>query len=200
MLTHTTTQILDSLRDPTNSAMWSQFDQRFRPVLIAFARAQGLSDDDAADVAQTTLTQFTADYQAGRYDRSRGRLSSWIIGIAQHRVIDLLRAGARRRIERGESAFEQRAHAPGDSALNEAWRLARERVLSQKAMEVLRTQSRLDERTIKAFELSAIRNVPAEAVAAECAMSVSEVYVAKNRVIKKLKEIVAHLTQEFDDE
>lgn len=200
MLTHTTTQILDSLRDPSNGAMWSQFDQRFRPVLIAFARGQGLSEDDAADVAQTTLTQFTADYQAGRYDRTRGRLSSWIIGIAQHRVIDLLRAGARRRIERGESAIDNRAHAPGDGALNDAWRMARERVLSQKAMDVLRTQSRLDERTIKAFELSAVRSVPPEAVAAECGMSVPEVYVAKNRVIKKLKEIVAHLTQEFDDE
>ena len=37
-------------------------------------------------------------------------------------------------------------------------------------------------------------------VAAECGMSVAEVYVAKNRAIKKLREIVALLTQEFDDE
>ena len=77
------------------------------------------------------------------------------------------------------------------------WEEETQRVVMERALEELRTDTRLEERTIRAFELSALRSMPAEAVAAECQMSVPEVYVAKNRAIKKLREIVARLQEEF---
>ncbi|MBL0921707.1 MAG: amidase, partial [Phycisphaerales bacterium] len=69
----------------------------------------------------------------------------------------------------------------------------------ERALRALRGDTRLSERTVRAFELAALRHMPAEAVAAECAMTVSEVYVAKNRVIKKLREIVEQFTREYDE-
>lgn len=200
MLTRTTTQLLDSLRDPSNQGLWTQFDHRYRPVLRSFARAQGLSDEDAAEVAQETLAQFTADYNAGRYDRSRGRLSAWIIGIARNRVVDLARARQRRRLQRGESALGDVAELPDAATVTQEWETARRKVIFERALESLRADTRMGERTIRAFELCAIRSVPPEAAAAQCGMTVAEVYVAKNRAIKKLREIVAEFTQEFDEE
>src|SRR5438067_220203 len=105
MFTRTTTQLLESLRDPNNDGLWQLFDERYRPVLMAFARRRGLSEEDAAEVAQETLTQCMSDYRAGRYERSKGRLSSWIIGIARNRVVDQGRARQRARVERGESGM-----------------------------------------------------------------------------------------------
>jgi RNA polymerase sigma-70 factor (ECF subfamily) len=197
VFTRTTTQILESLRDPANAGLWQMFDDRYRPVVFAFARRQGLSEEEAGEVAQVTLAQFTADYRAGRYQRDKGRLSSWIIGIARNRVIDAGRAKARRRGERGESALVE---VPDQAAAESDWREARQKVILERAMDVLRSETKMDERTIRAFDLCAIRNVPAETAAAECGMTVNEVYVAKNRAIKKLREIVAAFTQEFDDE
>ncbi len=197
MLTRTTTQLLESLKDPSDHGSWSALDDRYRPVLAAFARRLGLCDDDAAEVAQLTLTEFAADYRAGRYDRSRGRLSSWMIGIARNRVADRGRALMRQRQLRGESAL---GDVPDDSTVTDAWDTARQRVIFERALEVLRGQTRLNDRTVLAFELCALRNTPPESAAAECGMTVAEVYVAKNRAIKKLREIVAQLTQEFDDE
>ena len=196
MLTRTTTHILDQLRDPNNAEMWQLFDARFRPVIIAFARKRGLGQDEAAEVAQVVLAQFTADYQAGRYDRSRGRLSSWIIGIASHRIADVGRAHQRASIERGESAI---VNMSADRASDGDWQEAIQKVILERAMNVLMNDTRMDARTIRAFELCAVRNVPAEAAATECDMTVAEVYVAKNRAIKKLRDIVAELTEEFDD-
>jgi DNA-directed RNA polymerase specialized sigma24 family protein len=112
-------------------------------------------------------------------------------------VVDAGRAKARQRRERGVSAMEE---LPDEGAMEQDWREARQKVILERAMEVLRTETKMDERTIKAFDLCAVRNVPAEAAAAECGMTVNEVYVAKNRAIKKLREIVATFTQEFDDE
>lgn len=197
MLTRTTTQLLESLKDPSNQGSWSALDERYRPVLAAFARRLGLGEDDAAEVAQLTLSEFAADYRAGRYDRSRGRLSSWMIGIARNRVADRARAMARQRQLRGESAL---AEVPDESTVTEAWETARQKVVFERALAVLRSETRLNDRTILAFELCALRNTPPESAAAECGMTVAEVYVAKNRAIKKLREIVSQLTREFEDE
>jgi len=196
VFTRTTTQILDSLRDEADDGLWQLFDDRYRPVIIAFARRQGLSEEDSADVAQTTLAQFTADFRAGRYDRTRGRLSSWIIGIARNRIADVGRARARRGVQRGESALIDISEEDAGAH----WAEARQRIILDRAMQMLRSQTNLDERTIAAFDLCALRRVPPEAAAAQCGMTVAEVYVAKNRAIKKLREIVAQMTQEFDDE
>jgi len=197
VVTKTTTQLLESLRNPSNEDLWREFDDRYRPVLFALARSQGLGEEDAAEVAQLTLAQFSNDYRAGRYDRGRGRLSSWIIGIARNRIADHGRQRRRQRLERGESALVDVAD---DASLAEAWESARRRVVFERALNVLRNDTRMGERTIKAFELCAIRNAPAEAAAEECGMTVAEVYVAKNRAIKKLREIVAEFTQEYDEE
>lgn len=196
MFTRTTTQLLESLREPGNDALWAEFDDRYRPVLLAFARAQGLDADAASEVAQVTLAQFSRDFGAGRYARERVRLSSWILAIARHRLIDLKRAHQRRRIERGQSAVDD---ASDERGLADAWESARQRVILERAFAVLRSEQRLGERTIQAFELCALRRVPPEAAAVECGMSVAETYVAKNRAIKRLREIVAHITMEFDD-
>lgn len=196
MVTRTTTQLLESLQDPANHAPWQDFDDRYRPVLVAFARSHGLSEEESAEVAQLALAQFAADFRAGAYQRDRGRLSSWLIGIARNRIADCGRAHQRRRQHRGESALINLADEPAASA---AWEAARQKVIFARAMDVLRTDSRMGERTIRAFELCAVRNTPAEEAARECGMSVAEVYVAKNRAIKKLREIVADLTVEFDE-
>lgn len=195
MLTWTTTQILDSLHDSKNTDIWLAFDQRYRPVLVAFARQRGLSEEDAADVAQTTLAEFVSDYRAGKYDRSRGRLSSWIIGIASNRIADIGRMQKRRGSMRGQSGFVDVAADDAEKQWDESLR----RVVLERALAMLRLKTRLDPRTIAAFELCSIRGVPAEAAAAECGMTAAEVYVAKNRVIQKLRTIVAELTQEYDE-
>lgn len=199
LLTQTTTQLLDSLRDPENGRLWTLFDQRYRPVLLDFARKRGLGEEEASDVAQETLAQFASDYANGRYDRSRGRLSSWIIGIASNRIADAGRDARRRKVRRGDSALDNLAgDGSADPSDDADWRESVRRVIFEQALANLRSGSRFDERTIRAFELAALRGVPPAASAEACGMTVDEVYVAKNRVIKKLRELVAQITLEFD--
>ena len=105
MLTRTTTALLDDLADPANEAVWHDFDARYRPVLVGFGRRLGLGAEDAADAAQDALARFVRSYREGRYDRGRGRLSSWIIGIARNCIVDQMRTRAARHEERGISAM-----------------------------------------------------------------------------------------------
>ncbi len=195
----TTTALLESLHDVGNAHIWEEFDGRYRPILIGFAMKLGLAHQDAADVAQQALTEFVRDYRAGQYERGKGRLSSWLISIARNRTVDLQRSQGRRRDWRGESAIDQ--GPVQDSAHDSAhWEAERKQVILARALSSLREKSRMSEHTIRAFELVALRGVPAQAAAEQCAMSVDEVYVAKNRVTRQLREIVTEMTHAYDDE
>jgi RNA polymerase sigma-70 factor, ECF subfamily len=186
----TTTVLLESLMDPARDAVWHEFDARYRPLLTAFAARLGLDASEAEDVAQEILVDFVRAYRGGKYDRTRGRLSSWIIAIARHRVLRRRLAVGRAQSQRCESALVEL----GDPAqLSAVWDDEQRRLIIVRAMEVLRA-GRTSEPALRAFELVAVRGVPAQEAARQCGMSVDEVYTAKHRVAARLREIVAELT------
>ncbi len=195
MITRTTTAMLEDLTDSTNDQAWREFDARFRPILIAFARKLGLGDADAADVAQETLARVVKSYRAGKYDRTRGRLHSWIVGIAQHCIHDHRATGAARREQRGVSAI---IDLPQRDRLAELWDQQCEREILQQALRTLGTETRTDARTIRAFELFALRHQPPEEVARDLGMTTNDVYLAKHRCLKRLRAIVADLNVAYE--
>jgi len=192
----TTTLLLEQLKEDGNQTAWRQFDERFRGVVLGAARKIGLDEADAADVAQETMVQSLRDYKAGRYDRSRGRLSSWIIAIAHHRITDVLRKKERGAHQIGDTRMRQ---LPAMEEVSDAWSEALRDNVFREAWEVVGAESKLSPANLRAFELVVIRGVPPEAVASECGMSVDQVYVAKNRVSTKLREIVERLTLAYED-
>ena len=185
-----TTCLLEGLADPAQVEAWFEFDSRYRPVVHAFARRLGLKEADAEDVAQETLTRFLSSYRAGRYDHTRGRLSTWIVSIARHCVLDLHRLHAERRGWRGESALLDLAD---EGSLIVLWDEECRRRIMDLAMRDLREGTRFDERTIRAFELVAFEEKPPADVAELLAMSVDSVYTAKNRCLTYLREAVTRL-------
>jgi RNA polymerase sigma factor (sigma-70 family) len=195
MLTRTTTALLDDLADPANDEVWRQIDSRYRPVLTAFAAQLGLSDDDAADAAQETLHRFLTAFRAGRYERGRGRLSSWIIGIARNCVAERKRQTARRREQHGMSAIGE---IPGEERQSQMWEAACQREILRRAVEALSAETRFDDRTIEAFELIAFRQLSAAEVAQRLDMTMNDVYLAKHRCLKRLRELVERITVAFE--
>ncbi|MBS0191322.1 MAG: RNA polymerase sigma factor [Phycisphaerales bacterium] len=192
----TTTLLLDQLKEDGNESAWRQIDERFRGVVLGAARKIGLNESDAADVAQETLVQTLRDYRAGKYDRSRGRLSSWIIGIAHHRITDVLRRHERTKGQAGETTLRE---LPAVEDVTTAWSAALRDDVFRQAWERVHSETNLSPGNLRAFELVVLRSVPAEAAAAECGITVDQVYVAKNRVSAKLKEIVERLTLAYED-
>jgi RNA polymerase sigma factor (sigma-70 family) len=203
----TTTALLDALSQPAGApsdVVWTTFDRRYRPIIAAFAVKLGLAEQEATEVAQATMADFAREFQLGRYERGKGRLRSWIIRIAHNRTMDMHRERLRRRVERGESAIVQiPVSSPSPHAAAEAlWEAERRRAILDEALVQLRegTGARTSDATLRAFELFALQQVPAEAVAEQCGMSVHEVYVAKTRVTGRLRAIVAALTEAYDRE
>jgi len=186
-LENTTTELLAGLHDRENRVAWEEFDRRYRPILIAFLRRMGLDEADSADVAQETLSCFIKDYRENKYDRSQGRLRTWLIGIARFRLADLRRADGRRREVRGESAM---AALPAEPEAEAIWDAEQRRHIFDLAIRELRDSGRFVDRTIDAFERVVLRAEPVSEVAAELGMTAQEIYNAKNRVVERLREIM----------
>ncbi|MBL8764257.1 MAG: hypothetical protein JNM07_08300 [Phycisphaerae bacterium] len=192
----TTTKLLDALRDFADEPSWAQIDSRFRPVIVGLSRRLGLSQTEAEDVAQQTLSEFVRAYREGRYDRTKGRLSSWILGIAHHWAVR-----ARRRAGReGPMPAEGLASVSEDPELRSIWRDERDRCILARAIAALRDQSDVDDRTLLAFELAALRGVPVSEAALQAGMSVDQVYVAKSRLTRRLRSCVEELTAAFEED
>ncbi len=196
----TTTLLLERLKDSRDTRAWEMFDQRFSGVILATAVKLGLTEADAADAAQETILQALRDYQAGKYDRSKGRLSTWIISIAHHRIVDALRKRRRERdLAEGSRGGGRADDDPSTGDVAAVFDQALERRIFEQAWEKIQAESKLARETLLAFELSALRQVPAAQVASRCGMSVEQVYVAKNRVSRRLQEMVEELTRAFRD-
>lgn len=192
--TATTTQILADLCDAANSSAWGQLDSRYRPILRRLAVRFDLNGDDAEEFAQQTMVEFSRAYRAGQYERERGRLRSWLIGIARN----VGRSLRRRRFAAPLEGDSRLAELPDECELTRLWDEGREQVIFAEAMRVLR-ESRLEPMTLQAFEQYALRGRAVEEVADACGMTVDHVYVVKNRLTKRLREIVAELTLAYEE-
>jgi RNA polymerase sigma-70 factor (ECF subfamily) len=194
MLLKTNTVLLAGLCDPQNHEVWREFDERYRPVVASFARRLGLSPADAEEVAQETLVRFVEEYRAGRYERERGRLRSWVFGMARARASDFKRAIERRHEARGESALAQLASdAELEQLFDEEW----QRVLLRNALDELRQGTRTDPQSIRALEMLALEQRPAVEVGAALGMTANAVYAAKHRALVRLREILARFDRDW---
>lgn len=191
--TRTTTQLLDALADHGSDVAWIEVDARFRPVIAGLARRIGLPAVDAEDVAQQALSEFVRAYRAGRYDRTAGRLSAWMLGIARNTALTALRG--RRRQTGPDGNLDTVAD---EASLRGIWDEERDRSIVHGALAMLRRETSIDDRTLRAFELVALRGVPAAAAATECGMTVDQVYVARSRVTRRLREFVNGMTEAFE--
>lgn len=192
--TTTTTLLLERLGDAKNHAEWGELDARYRPIFVGVGMQMGLRPDEAEEVAQESLAQFARDYLDGRYDRERGRLRAWLIGICRHRVLDAHRRRAQRGPRRGDSAFLNLADT---NAVTRAWEEQEERVVFRRAMETLRASKRIAKGTLRTFEMVTLEDIPAGTVAESMGITVDEVYRVKHRITRRLREIVTQLTAAY---
>ncbi len=135
-------------------------------------------------------------YREGRYDRSKGRLSSWILSIAHHTALRIARS-SRKNLLPGATILND---TPDEQSLRTIWTDERDRTILSRAISILREESDVDDRTLQAFELVALRGVPAPEAATQAGMTVDQVYVAKSRMTKRLREVVAQLTEAFEED
>lgn len=180
--------LLLRVRDLADAAAWGEFVEIYAPLVHRYARRRGLQDADAADIVQEVLREFARCVPRFRYDPDAGRFRGWLHTLTRRAVARQARQPAGRPVPAGggESGGPlERAEASAAEAFAEAD--YRRSVFDWAARQV---RGDVREQTWDAFWLTAVEQQSPAAVAQRLGLSVGSVYVAKNRVLRRLRTLI----------
>lgn len=184
--------LLLRLRDPRDAAAWQLFVDTYAPLVYRYCRRLGLQDADAADVGQEVLVQVAGSIARFDYQPDRGRFRNWLGVVVRHRVArfkDRQRHPGRPADDAGPALSE--AEAP---EADSEWTAEFNAHVLQVALD--RVRPNFDAHNWRAFEAVWLENRPVEEVARETGLRASAVYVAKSRILTRLREEVLLLAED----
>lgn len=193
----TRASLLVQIRDGANHAAWQEFANLYGPVVYGFARKRGLQDADAADLMQDVLRSVSSAIGRLDYDRSRGTFRGWLFTITRNKIFNFLDARRIRPRASGDTSANRLLESQPDENGEESWELEYQRRLASLAMD--RIKKEFQENTWQAFWLTAVEGLQAAEVAKRVGISSGAIYVAKSRVLARLKEEVESLRQQEEN-
>jgi len=192
----TTTQVLQALKTSEDSEVWQMFHSHFYPVIFNFGRKLGLTEQDAEDAAQETMVAFLKAYRKGNYDREKGRLTQWLFGVARKVIMNRQKRvnPEKQKLDKTTgTSFWNLLQDEDSTAARCTWDAEWRSMVLKKCLDRVRCEC--GEKTFQAFEMYAVSQLSVDEVSQRLGMSKNAVYIAKNRVLSRLRQ----LEHDFDD-
>jgi RNA polymerase sigma-70 factor, ECF subfamily len=176
---------------------WERMVSLYSPLVYRWCRQAGLQAADAADVGQEVFRSVARKIGDFRREREGDTFRGWLRTITRNKIRDSFRrkrtelAGAggseaQERLLQAQSAVWDESDNPCDEG--------ERKILYRRAVELVHKE--FAERTWQAFWRVAVDEHRPADVAAALGMSVNAVYLAKSRVLRRLREELAGLMEE----
>ena len=190
----TRSSLILRLPDARDIAAWDEFVGVYGPLVYRLARNRGLQPLDADDLVQEVLVAVARSIGPWLERPDRGRFRAWLFCIARNTTMNFLRQSKCRPLPTGGS---DAAEALSTCAAHEA---APDNFDLEYRQEVFRWASRcvrdtVAERTWRAFWETTMEDRPIPTVAEELGMTIGNVYLARSRVMSRLRQLV----QQFEE-
>ena len=193
----TSASLLWRIRDCEDTDAWRQFGELYAPLVYRFARKYGLQDADAADLTQEVLEIIAGGAERFHYDPERGSFRGWLYQVTRNELYKFLRRQKNHPIgtgdTKGQILLEQHpASNDGERCWNREYR---QRLFAWAAKQV---RGEFRDSTWQAFWQTAVKGCSGKVVAQELGMSIGAVYVAKSRILTRLKEKIEQVQCEHE--
>lgn len=181
------------LRNARDEAAWTEFLAVYEPLILRLMRKNGLQESDARDVCQQVLAAVARDIEQWKPDGAKASFRRWLFRIARNLVIKFLVKERRGTQAKGGTDAQLLLEAQPDSHASASAEFDREyrQQLMRCAAEQIRGEFR--ESTWEAFWRTCIDGRTVVEVAAELGTSAGNVYVARSRIIARLRARVSEL-------
>lgn len=188
--------LLLRLRDPQDERAWCEFVEIYEPLIERLARRKGLQHADARELVQDVLVAVSGAIDRFDTDRSVGSFRGWLFRISRNLMINFLKREGRHAAGTGNSDFQRLLEEQPDPACDQTaeFDLEYRRQLFQWASE--RVKDGFQETTWLAFWRTCVEQRGIEDVGRELGMSRAAVYVARSRVMARLKAAVEEAATE----
>lgn len=180
----TRASLLLRLQQPDDERAWQEFVEIYQPLIERLAVRFGLQPTDAEDVSQEVLTRVAKAIPDWEHDPDRGSFRGWLTRVTRNLTIEQFRMRARRPLTNSESGQLERLQFDADSI----FQLEQQRELFGWAARKVREQ--FVPTTWQAFWLTAVEQRPPNEVAEQLGLSTGAVYIARSRVMARLRELI----------
>jgi RNA polymerase sigma-70 factor (ECF subfamily) len=173
--------LIERLRERGDEEAWTRFVKLYTPLVLYWARRLGLRNPDAADLVQDVFVVLVQKLPEFRYDPHKS-FRAWLRTV----VVNKWRENSRRAgpaLGAGEAGLSDLAGLDDPEAFGEA---EHRQYLANRALQLMQTD--FQPATWKAFCAHVIDGCPAVEVARELGLSVKAVYLAKARVLRRLRQ------------
>lgn len=169
--------LLERVRDWNDQESWAEFHALYGQILLRYARFFGLGPDEAEEAASQAMVRLTGRMQEFQYEyKHPGRFRRYLKVILKNVVVDMQRPQAQ-----NSAAFDNQEVENEELAqieLEEAIKLSMT-ALKQRAQQPKR---------FEAFYRRVVERESVEQVCAALQMTPTQVYRAKDDMLKALKK------------
>jgi RNA polymerase sigma-70 factor, ECF subfamily len=167
---------------------WERLADLYRPLIYHWLLRHSLTPHDADDLSQDVLATLVKELPRFQHGGRPGAFRTWLRVITVNRARAFWRARSSRPQGSGDSGVMAMVEQLEDPASDLSGRWDREhdeRVLRH-LLGLMETE--FEPNTVRAFRRLTLEGASAAEVAAELGMTVGAVYVAKSRVLRRLRE------------
>jgi RNA polymerase sigma-70 factor (ECF subfamily) len=187
-MSETSASLLDRLRLQPDAQDWRRLVDVYDPLIRAWLRRQGLPVQEADDLVQEVLAVLVRRLPDFQRQPRAGAFRRWLRTITVNCLRDFWRAGRARPRASGSSDIQEMLDqlADPDSGLSRQWELDHDRHVTQRLLEMIK--DRFEPTTWRAFQRVALDGASPDEVARELGLTVNAVFIAKSRVLSRLRQ------------
>lgn len=183
------------LKDTDDAAAWQDFTEIYQPLIYSLARRRGLQEADAYDLTQEVLSRVARFIDTWDPDPARGSFRGWLATITRNMVVEFFRKNSRLPKTGNRTEIQELLNnQPGVTNESNEFDLEHDRQVFAWAAGKIKSQ--FEHATWQAFWLTAVAGQTILETANQLNMTRGAVYVARSRVMSRLKKVVQR--SEFD--
>jgi len=194
-MTSTSASLLDRVKRDPQSAAWQRLLEIYEPLIRGWLRRHNLVESDADDLLQEVMTVVVRRIPEFEHNGRVGAFRTWLKSITANCLRDHWRSGRRRPTATGNSDFQELLAQLEDptSGLSTSWDQEHDRHVARKLLEMLRGD--FEPTTWQAFQRTALEGAAAADAAQELGLTTNAVFIAKSRVLARLRQEAAGLLE-----
>jgi RNA polymerase sigma-70 factor (ECF subfamily) len=179
--------LLNRVRADPQSPDWQRLVQLYEPLIRGWLGRQNVMGQDADDVSQEVLTVVVRRLPEFEHNQRTGAFRNWLKAITVNCLRDHWR-GKKYRPTQGDSDLQSWLKELEDpnSDLSRLWDQEHDRHVTKHLLEQLRDE--FETKTWQAFSRVALDGIPASQAAAELGLTTNAVFIAKSRVLARLRQ------------
>ena len=186
----TSASLLERLfSDPEESpSAWKRLEAVYSPLIRGWLRRHGIRPDDADDLTQEVLVVVIRRFPEFRHNHRTGAFRTWLRAITVNCCRDFWKANRLRPVNAGGSDFGGYLDqiADPDNPLTAEWDREHDLFVTRQLLDLIRPE--FETKTWEAFRRVALVGESASSVAAALGLSTNAVFIAKSRVLARLRE------------